>query len=79
MSEPFRERDHDTDADHMVETRESLQNDDPEAPPMDRGSQATDRPLGAEKFGTTHAEAEQGEPLDDKLAAEVPDVGEDER
>ncbi len=65
----------DVDADHLVETPESLRDDDPEAPPMDRGSEASDRPLGAEKFGTTHAEAEQGESLDQRLAEEVPETG----
>ena len=73
MTEAFSERDHDTETDQMVETTESLRNDDPEVPPMDRGSEATDRPLGAEKFGTTPAEAAQGESLDDRLAQEVPD------
>ena len=73
MSEPFAEDTHDTDADHLVETPESLRDSDPEAPPMDRGSDASDRPLGAEKFGTTQAEAEQGESLDQRLAEEVPD------
>ena len=76
MTEAFSERDHDTETDQMVETTESLRNDDPEVPPMDRGSEATDRPFGAEKFGTTPAEAGQGESLDDRLAEEVPDVGE---
>ena len=32
-----------------------------------------DRPLGAEKHGTTHAEAQEGEPLDDRLSQEVPE------
>jgi hypothetical protein len=72
----FPENERDVDADHLVETPESLRDGDPETPPMDRGSEATDRPLGAEKHGTTHAEAEEGEPLDDRLAEEVPDVGE---
>ncbi len=66
---------HDTESDHMVETPESLRDDDPEVMPMDRGSDASDRPLGAEKFGTTHAEAEEGASLDDRLAEEVPEVG----
>jgi len=72
----FPENERDVDADHLVETPESLRDGDPETPPMDRGSEATDRPLGAEKHGTTHAEAEEGESLDDRLAEEVPDVGE---
>lgn len=75
-SSQFTDTEHDTDADRMVETPESLRDGDPEAPPMDRGAEASDRPLGAEKHGTTHAEAEEGESLDDRLAEEVPDVGE---
>lgn len=63
----------DTDGDRLVETPESLRDEDPETPAGDRGSGAEDRPLGAEKFGTTHAEAEQGESLDQRLAEEVPD------
>jgi len=65
----------DVDADHLVETPETLRDSDPEAPPMDRGIEASDRPLGAEKHGTTHQEAAEGEPLDERLAEEVPDVG----
>jgi hypothetical protein len=76
MTEPLHESDHDTDADQMVETPQSLRDADPEVPPMDRGMEASDRPLAAERFGTTNAEAEQGEPLDERIAEEVPDVGE---
>ena len=71
MSEPFPADDRDVDADHLVETPESLRDDDPEAPALDRGIEPTDRPLGAEKFGTTQAEAEQGESLDKRQAEEV--------
>ena len=73
MSEPFGEKTRDIDHDQLVETPESLQDQDPEVMPMDRGNEASDRPLGAEKHGTTHAEAEEGEPLDDRLAQEVPE------
>ena len=80
MSEPFPndvpDGSEDIDGDHMVETPESLRDADPEAPPMDRGIEATDRPLGAEKFGTTHFEAAEGESLDYRLSQERPDVGE---
>ena len=75
MSQPDPFPEHDVDADHMVETPETLQDADPEAPPMDRGTEASDRPLAAEKHGTTHAEAAQGQTLDDRLAEEEPDVG----
>lgn len=73
MSEPFGEKTRDIDHDQLVETPESLQDQDPEAMPMDRGNAASDRPLGAEKHGTTNAEAQEGEPLDDRLAQEVPE------
>ena len=39
MSEPFADDTHDTDADHLVETPDSLRDSDPESPPMDRGSE----------------------------------------
>lgn len=73
---PESQPEQDLDSDRMVETPESLRDDDPEVMPMDRGVEATDRPLGAEKFGTTPAEAMAGESLDDRLAQEVPDTGE---
>lgn len=75
MSEPDNLSEHDTESDHMVETPETLRDDDPEVMPMDRGNQASDRPLGSEKFGTTHSEAEQGAPLDMRLAEEMPEAG----
>ena len=61
------------DRDHLVETPESLRDDDPEALPLDRGQEPGDRPAGAEKFGTTHAEELQGEDLDHRLAQEEPE------
>jgi hypothetical protein len=64
----------DADGDHLVETPDTLRDDDLESS-FDRGSGAADRPFGAEKFGTTHAEAEDGESLDQKLAEEVPEYG----
>src|SRR5688500_19947100 len=75
MSELSGMSEHDTESDHLVETPESLRDDDAETPPEDRGNDVSDRPLGAEKFGTTHTEAEQGESLDDRLAEEVPELG----
>ena len=74
MSQPDPFPEHDVDADHMVETPETLQDADPEAPPMDRGTEASDRPLAAEKHGTTHAETAEGQTLDDRLAEEEPDI-----
>ena len=75
MSEHLPDDPHDTDADRMVETPETLRDRDPEVMPMDRGVEATDRPLAAEKFGTTRAEEAEGEPLDERVAQEVPDTG----
>jgi hypothetical protein len=40
---------------------------------LDEGYSPPDRPMGVDKFGTTAAEAEQGETLDMRLAEEVPD------
>lgn len=73
MTEPFNERD--LDHDHLVETPESLRDEDPEAMPLDRGLEAGDRPAAAERFGTTPGEAAQGQSLDDRLGEERPDVG----
>jgi hypothetical protein len=73
MSDSWNEDTEQTDGDRLVETPDSLRDEDPETPGGDRGAGAEDRPLGAEKFGTTHDEAEQGESLDQRLAEEVPD------
>ena len=75
MTEPFGTPEQDLDHDHLVETPESLRDVDSEAMPLDRGREPGDRPAGAEKFGTTHAEQAQGEDLDHRLAQEEPDVG----
>lgn len=74
MTEPFGSTEHDLDHDHMVETPESLRDDDPEVMPMDRGREAGDRPVAAERFGTTPAEQREGEDLDHRLAEEEPDI-----
>ena len=75
MTEPFGEPQQDIDHDRLVETPESLRDSDPEAMPLDRGREPGDRPLAADRFGTTHAEEAQGEDLDHRLAQEEPDVG----
>ena len=74
MTEPILDQQQNAPDDHMVETPETLRDRDPENPDDGRGSGAEDRPLGVEKFGTTRAEAEQGESLDRRLAQEEPDV-----
>lgn len=75
MTEPFGVPERDIDHDHMVETPESLRDGDPEALPMDRGLEAGEGPLAADRFGTTHAEESEGESLDIRIGQEVPDVG----
>lgn len=40
---------------------------------LDEGYSPPDRPVAVDKFGTTAAEAEEGETLDMRLAEEVPD------
>jgi hypothetical protein len=75
MTEPFGTTERDLDSDHLVETPESLRDDDPEAMPLDRGREPGDRPAAAESFGTTAAEEATGEDLDHRLAQEEPDFG----
>jgi hypothetical protein len=50
-SSRFPENELEVDSDHMVETTESLRDRDPEVPPMDRGTEATDRPVIADPRG----------------------------
>ncbi len=66
---------HDLAQDRLVETPESLRDADPEEIPTDRGLEAGDRPAAADRFGTTPAEAVQGQDLDHRLAEEQPDMG----
>jgi hypothetical protein len=75
MTEPFGTPERDLDADHLVETPESLRDVDEEAMPLDRGREPGDRPAAADRFGTTPAEEAAGEDLDHRLAQEEPDVG----
>ncbi|GJF31130.1 hypothetical protein KNE206_38300 [Kitasatospora sp. NE20-6] len=44
---------------------------------LDEGHSPPERPLGVDRPGTTAAEQHEGETLDQRLAQEVPDVGED--
>jgi hypothetical protein len=74
MTEPFGRPTHDLDDDRMVETTETLRDDDPEVMPMDRGREEGEGPVAADRFGTTHAEEAAGESLDARLAEEEPDV-----
>jgi hypothetical protein len=74
MTEPSGTTQHDLDNDHLVETPESLRDDDPEVMPMDRGREPGDRPAAAERFGTTPAEEREGQDLDHRLAEEEPEI-----
>ncbi len=47
---------------------------DGDGDPLDTGVAAADRWSGANRFGTTISEQRAGEPLDQKLAEEEPDV-----
>jgi hypothetical protein len=69
---PEPDLDRDRDPDHLVETPDSLRDDDPEAMPLDRGEPG-EKPAAAESFGTTHAEEAAGEDLDHRLAQEEPE------
>ncbi|WP_247597507.1 hypothetical protein [Streptomyces sp. RKND-216] len=51
-------------------TPEAQRAEDPQQMPV-----PGERPVAAESFGTTPAEQLEGEPLDDRLAEEEPDVG----
>jgi len=44
--------------------------------PLDAGYIPNDRPVAIDQFGTTAEEMSEGEPLDDRLAREQPDVPE---
>jgi hypothetical protein len=74
MTEPFGRPEQYLDADHLVETPESLQDSDPEAPALDRGLEEDDTYLAADRYGVTAEEQRHGEPLDMRLSEEEPDV-----
>ncbi|MEE1927033.1 hypothetical protein V1J52_02360 [Streptomyces sp. TRM 70351] len=52
-------------------TPEAQQAEDPQQMPV-----PGERPVAADQFGTTFNEQREGEPLDERLAQEEPDVGE---
>ena len=59
--------------DGVLDAADTL-DDDLVADPLDTGVAPADRWVGANRFGTTAAEARAGEPLDMRLAEEEPDV-----
>ncbi len=60
----------------MLDASDTL-DDNATADPLDVGIAAADRWSGANRFGTTGAEARRGESLDQLLAQEEPDVDPD--
>jgi hypothetical protein len=67
--------------DDVIDLDETLGSDDVDDV-LDTSYSPPERPLGVNRFGTTLDEQEQGEPLDQRLAQEVPDpalaVGDDD-
>jgi hypothetical protein len=59
--------------DGVLEESDSLE-PGPTGDPLDTGILPTDRYYGADRFGTTEEEEEEGESLDQLLAEEEPDV-----
>jgi hypothetical protein len=66
----------DIEDDGVLDSSDTL-DDDAVADPLDVGVQAADRWSGANRFGTTVAEARAGESLDQRLAEEEPDIDPD--
>ncbi|HWO63545.1 MAG TPA: hypothetical protein VNO31_26275 [Umezawaea sp.] len=58
-----------------LDTTEETDEDELGVDPLDEGYEAADQWSGADKFGTTSAEQRAGEPLDERLKQEEPDVG----
>jgi len=56
-----------------VDLDQAFGDDDVDGTVYDTGYSPPERPLGMTRFGTTNAEEEQGESLDQRLAQEVPD------
>ena len=59
--------------DGVIEGSDSLE-DGPTGDPLDAGIIPTDRYYGADRFGTTEEEEEEGESLDQHLAEEQPEA-----
>jgi hypothetical protein len=64
--------------DGVLEPSDSLESDDLRADVLDTGIDAGEGYRGANRFGTTAEEERRGESLDQLLAEEEPDVGDDE-
>lgn len=57
-----------------LSSAEELDEDELGVDPLEEGMEPPERWSGADRYGTTPYEQEQGEDLDHKLAAERPDV-----
>jgi hypothetical protein len=80
MTDAEYEREDEWDAvedDGVIDSSDSLDNN-PAGDPEDVGYEPSDRYAGANRFGTTAAEARQGESLDQLLSEEEPDVTADD-
>jgi hypothetical protein len=62
----------DLDAD-IVDLDQAFGDDDVDSVVYETGYSPPEKPLGIDRFGTTNAEEEAGESLDQRLAQEVPD------
>ena len=67
-----------TEDDGVLEPDESLETDDLSQDPLDTGLAVPDKWSVAEQFGTTQADARDGESLDRRLAAEEPEADPDD-
>ena len=74
MSETIYEPGSDGDNENdVVDLDQAFGDDEVDGTVLDTGYSPPEKPLGMTRFGTTVAEAEEGESLDQRLAQEVPD------
>ena len=59
--------------DDVVDLDQAFGDDDVDETVYDTSYSPPEKPLGMTRFGTTHAEEEAGETLDQRLAQEIPD------
>src|SRR4051812_24156273 len=59
--------------DDVVDLDQAFGDDDVDSVVYETGYSPNEKPLGIDRFGTTNAEEEAGETLDQRLAQEVPD------
>ena len=61
------------DLDDVVDLDQAFGDDEVDSVVYETGYSPNEKPLGIDRFGTTNAEEEEGESLDQRLAQEVPD------